>query len=497
MSTKLFLKRCKPRFNISKNMRILPVVSFCFVCSLPMASFAYAGEWDELISGANNQNIDSRGSQNNVQPSSRLQQVKRLDQEIMILRAEMSKKNGAVKQVRQYLRQLDKQFVLPDFKRRVERLHEYVDSIPEQKSSFFSFFSHSKTIDFPMHDKNAVVAIVLPVSGPYGFAGESIQKSLQIGLKQAGFTGKLIAIDLANYDSVFEAWEILKYYDPQFIFGPLQKDKISQWQALKTGVPTLYFNEITAYTQYEFSLSPSKQAGLEQVFQILNQSFYQRILVLKEPEETSQELEQAFDQAWSNTPQAKEYITQNVEKTVGQAIDNGLNINKSNDRKSWLQSVLHVPLKFTPRPRQDIEAIVSFVPQNLAIQVAPYINFISNSKSIPQIWYPSKTPTAYYLLNNLDAWQDTFAILPASLAIDVSKNNSKNPSSNKNGLFYALGRVAIEIVKSEHQSSQVDTLIETAKGTYVRNANGQFYLLPDVYWADNGVFEKFVSNSAE
>jgi len=478
-------------------MRLLPAVGFLIACSLPMASFAYAGEWDELMNGATNQNTHSRAAQNNDQPSSRLHQVKRLDQEIMILRAEMSQKNGDVKQVRQYLRQLDKQYVLPDFKGRVERLHKYVDSIPDKKSSFFSFFSRTKSIDFPMHDKNAVVAIVLPVSGTYGLAGKSIQKALQAGLKQAGFSGKLIALDLANYDSVFEAWEVLKYYDPQFIFGPLQKERISQWQALKTGVPTLYFNNITAYTQYEFSLSPSKQAGLEQVFQILNQSSYQRILVLKEPEETSQELEQAFYQAWSNDTQAKEYISQDIEKTVGQAIDKGLNISKSNDRKSWLQRVLHAPLEFSPRPRQDIEAIVSFVPQNLAIQVAPYINFASSSKPITQIWYPSKTPSAYYLLNNLDAWQETFAILQASLANDINKNDSKNPSLNNNGLFYALGSVAIEIVKSEHQSSQVDTLIETASGTYVRDANGQFYLLPDVYWADNGVFEKFVSNSAE
>jgi len=478
-------------------MRTLLVQCIWLVFSLPVASFAYAGEWDEIIKSADEQTSHAIGSLNNTQPNVRLQQVKRLDQEIMILRAEMSKKNGDVKQVRQYITQLDKQIVLPDFKERVARLRKYVDSIPEQKSSFFSFFSHNKSISFPMHDSNAVVAIVLPESGPYGSVGKSIQKALQEGLKEAGFTGKLIALDFANYDSAFQAWEVLKYYEPQFIFGPLQKDRITQWQGLEPGVPTLYFNDVSSLASYEFGLSPGKQAGLEQVFQVLSQSLYQRILVLTEPEETSHELEQAFYQAWSNDSHSQEYVTQDIKKTVGQAIDDGLNITQSDGRKAWLQKVLNTRLEFTPRARQDIEAVVSFVPQNLAIQVAPYINFVSNSKPITHIWYPNKTPSSNYLLSHLDAWQETFAILSVNLASDISKNNSKKSSYPNNGLFYALGRMAIEIVKSDHQSSQVDAMVETANGTYVRNANGQFYLLPDVYWADNGVFEKFVSNSAE
>lgn len=476
-------------------MRIWLVMFSWLVIFLPMATFAYASEWDELLKGSKQSGAYAGNENRQNQSSSRLQQVKRLDQEIMILRAEMSQKHGDAKQVKQYLNQLDKQYILPGFQARIERLRKYVESIPKKSSSFFSFFSSGKSIDFPMHDKNAVVAIVLPVTGVYGSVGASIQKALQKGLTEAGFEGKLIALDLAIYDSAFEAWEVLKYYDPSFIFGPLQKEKIAQWQELKTGVQTLYFNDVTSFTNYEFSLSPGKQAGLEQVFQILNQAGYERVLVLKEPEPTSQELEQAFLQAWSNYPHAESYISKDIEKTVGQAIDDGLNINQSEARKAWLQKVLHTHLEFSPRARKDIDAVISFVPQNLAIQVAPYLNFIGNSKPITHIWYPSKNPSANYLLNHLDAWQETFAVLPLSLSTEMTNNKSKSQSFSNNGLFYALGRVAIEIVKSSNLSSDVDTLIETANGTYIRDANGQFHLLPDVYWADDGVFEKFVNFS--
>ncbi len=471
----------------------------CLISSLPMASFAYAESWDEFFPDTNPRNHyglekkNSNGSQN--LSISRLQQVKRLDQEILILRAEMSKKNGDIQQVEQYLIQLDKQFVLPEFKVRVENLKRYIRSVPKKTSSFFSLFSHLKSIDFPMHNQNAVVAIVLPVSGVYAQAGSELQQSLQAGLRRAGFSGKLIALDSAIYDSAFEIWEVLKYYDPDFIFGPLEKDKVVQWQALKTGVQALYFNDITTFTSYEFTLSPSKLAGLEQVFQTLNQSAYQRILVLKNRDESSQMLEKAFNQAWSNFHLAQDYILKEVDNTVGQSIDEGLNVTLSRQRKNTLQSLLKESIEFSPRVRQDIEAVVSFIPQNEAIQVSPYLNFLPIKESIVHIWYPNKTPSTSYIKSHMDALQQTFVILPSHSAPNLKKNSDNSHLNSNLGLFYALGQVAIEIVKNPSLSSTIDSLVETEYGVYLRNANGQFHLLPDVYWADNGLFEKFVTQS--
>ncbi|MDX1351440.1 MAG: penicillin-binding protein activator [Thiomicrorhabdus sp.] len=476
-------------------MQLMLILLVCLV-NLPMASFAYAEEWDDFFRDAQPRSLYDLGAKKAGKTeqvsASRLQQVKRLDQEILILRAEMSKKNGDVEQVERYLTQLNKQYVLPEFKARVARLQGYVESVPKKNTSIYSLFSHAKNIDFPMHNPNAVVAIVLPVSGVYGQVGADIQSAIQTGLTQAGFAGKLIAIDSAIYDSAFEIWEVLKYYEPNFIFGPLEKSKIAQWQALKTGVATLYFNDTTTFTHYEFSLSPSKLAGLEQVFQTLNQGAYQRILVLKNKSESSQMLEQAFNQAWLNLNSAQDYITSEIDRTVGQSIDEGLNVLLSNQRKNTIQNLLQEPLEFTARTRQDIEAVVSFVPQSEAIQIAPYLNFLPTQGVITHIWYPSKTPSSAYLMSHLDAWQQTFAILPANLMVNSQKNNSQSQLNFKNGLFYALGQVAIEIVKNPSLSSTVDSLVETDYGVYLRNANGQFHLLPDVYWADNGVFEKFV-----
>ncbi|MEA1988267.1 MAG: penicillin-binding protein activator [Pseudomonadota bacterium] len=465
------------------------------IVNIPMASFAYAEEWDDFFRdskprdflGIGNPNQNSLGK--HPAENTRLREVKRLDQEILILRAEMSKKNGDIKQVKQYISELDNQYIIPVFQGRVDALKKYIASAP--KSSLLSFFSFSKNIDFPLSDTNSVVAIVLPTTGDYGTVGLELQQALQNGLAESGFKGKLIALDSALYSSAFEMWEVLKYYEPSFIFGPLKKQRVAQWQQLNTGVSTLYFNDIGTLGAGEYSLSPSKQSGLEQVFQVLNQAQYEKILVLSNNSIASQKLEQAFHQAWSVSNNQKDYVLQNIEKNVGQAIDQGLKVQSSKDRYRWLQGVLKQPLEFAPRVRKDIEAVISFVPEAQAIQVAPYLNFLPLEQTITHVWYPSKTPNLSYLKANLDAWQQTFAILPLSLPSDLNKNPPPQTNKSKNGLFYALGRVAIEIVKNPDVSSSVDTLVDTEFGTYVRDSNGQFNLLPIVYWADSGVFEKF------
>ncbi|BCN92951.1 hypothetical protein THMIRHAM_07360 [Thiomicrorhabdus immobilis] len=467
--------------------------------SLPMASFAYAeGEWDDFFRDSKPRSLLDVGKtkpyvENTPAKERHLQQAKRLDQEILILRAEMSKKNGDQKQVAQYLKELKKQYIIPAFQNRVAELEKYLASVP--KPSLLSFFSFSKDIVFPMQDPQAVVAIVLPTSGRFQQVGLELQNTLQRGLKQAGFKGKLIALDSGLYSSAFEMWEVLKYYEPDFIFGPLQKERILQWQQLATGVSTLYFNEVGSLSSSEYSLSPSKQAGLEQVFQVLNQAQYQKILVLKNRDDVSEQLEQAFHQAWSQFNNPNDYHVQTIDKTVGQVIDDALHSQNSKERHQWLQTVLRQPLEFEPRARKDIEAVISFVPENQAIQIAPYLHFLSLNQTITHIWYPSKTPSQSYLSANRDAWVQTFAILPLFFSSEFLKNQTSTTSIEKNGLFHALGEVAIEIVKNPSESSKVDTLVESAFGTYVRDANGQFYLLPTVYWADNGVFERFTIQS--
>jgi len=452
-------------------------------------SVVKAEEWDDLLGdryeAAERIEKAARPSSANKQ---RLQVVKRLDQEILILRAELAKKQNNVRRVRQYLNELDKQHILPPFISRVEQLQQFVAN----NSDFLpSHQAYVQQIQFPLNDPKAVVAIVLPTSGEYGVAGLSIQNAIQEGLKKSGFAGQLIAVDSSLYTSANEIWQILRPYQPDFIFGPLEKDKVIGWKQLGTRVQTLFFNDSGYLGVGEFSLTPNRLAGLEQVFQLLQQAQYQNILVLRDLSQSSAELEEAFQQAWLNIYPNQHYNLEIVDGNVGQSIDDVLAISNSEARHRWLQKVMSASLEFEARTRQDVEAVISFVPQNLAIQIAPYLDYLSAQREITHIWYPSKTPSASYLQFNIDAWQQTFVVLPQSISIKTSRKKSQIETNSKNGLFYALGRVAVEIVSSPQLSASADTIETTDYGSFVRNASGQFQLLPVVYWADNGKLSRF------
>ena len=134
------------------------------LCFYPW-QLTWAEEWDQLLGFSERKGSfqDNRAliSQQNSN-SSGLKVVKRLDQEILLLRAERSKRNGDIKQVKRYVEQLQKQQILPPFIRRVEVLKEYAAEFVESPTVFSQY---SQSIRFPWHDKSALVAIVLPTTG--------------------------------------------------------------------------------------------------------------------------------------------------------------------------------------------------------------------------------------------------------------------------------------------------------------------------------------------
>ncbi|QCU90503.1 penicillin-binding protein activator [Thiomicrorhabdus sediminis] len=417
------------------------------------------------------------------------QHVNRLDQEILILRAEMAKRRGEWPQLKHYLSILEKQPILPEFAPRVEQLKHFK---PEQSplDKILSFFGVSDTPSLPLHDRNAVVAIVLPLSGAYASAGEPLQRAIQEGLTEAGFTGKLVSIDSELYDSVYDIWNTLKYYEPSFIFGPLQKEMVANWQLLDTGVTTFYFNEVLRLGSKEFALAPSKLVGLEQLFQIINDNAYQHVMVISDKSDQAQLLKNSFAQAWKDLNRPFYLESHTIDGNVGRTLDKAFDMQASKDRALWVEHSLNRHLSFEKRARRDIDLVVSFVDQHQAIQVSPYLNYLPIPAMYTHVWYPSQMPNLNYLLNNLDAMSQTLAILPFYLAENRVLKQQHSEQELKIGLFYALGRVATEIVKKSDLSSSVDSLVNTEFGSYVRNAQGQFHLLPMVYWADQASIQR-------
>ncbi len=478
-----------------------------------MASFAsQTTEWQDLLT---NQPSRSMGSQSVTQGNGAQKpltsnekkarnddlenQVERIDQEIILLRAELARKNNDLNQVKIYINQLNRMVVLPIFQQRLAVLKLYLTMAKRtsQASSNSSdnainsslYVGSIEPLKFPDASEKSIIVVLLPLTGPYEQAGNKVLSGLTNALEAISFQGSLAVFDTAIYKTVFELWEIVKYYDPDFIFGPLQKQTALQWQTLNTGIPTFYFNSMDSLFGHERAFSPSKSKGLDQVLSILNSSQFQNVLVLTDSSESSKKLEAEFYQAWSSLNSKGQYQHQPIERTVGQSIETAMNVKRSTERYRWLQRVAESTFEFTPRPRHDIEVIVTFIPKNKAIQVGPILDFYQLTQ-VTHIWYPSQTPNLDSLRKSLIPWQQTYAVLPVYTQAALTLNKPNAQQEDRNGLFYALGQVAVEIVKNPAISDGLNLHINTEFGAVSSNTIGQFHLLPVVYWVDQGVFER-------
>lgn len=420
-------------------------------------------------------------------------QIFRIDQEILILKAELARQYGRRNALKDYMTQLDKMFILPMFQQRIVSLKKGFDRGGEEivlKSPMKAINSHLivtgvQPLSFPAGDKQAVIAVLLPLTGAYEQVGNQLLSSLTNSLESSAFLGSLLVLDTALYESAFDLWQRVKDYEPAFVFGPLRKPVAVQWQALNTGVPTLYFNEMGFLKGHERGLSPSKTKGLISLLQFLDNRFYQNILVLTDDSPASKKLESAFYSEWNATGEQGLYQHQLVDKTVGEAIEIASNIKRSKGRRGWLQKQLGVNLTFQARARVDFDVVISFLSERNAMQVASILDFY-RLESTPRVWFPVQTPSHRFLKENLTLWQNSYAILPSTLYDSLSQNHLPEES----GLFYALGQVAVDIVSNSAISDGLELYMETDLGVIHSDSTGQFYLLPKVYWMDQTRSEK-------
>jgi len=459
------------------------------VLVLPTAIFANeSNEWEDLLAPDVTPSSIAGQSEglNQALNQSVDDQILRVDQEILILKAELAYQRGEENTLKNYLRQLDKIGVLPRFQARVTRLKQLPAATIKQ-SLTSNMASHLVVSGIqPLRfsgDKDTVIAVLLPLTGDFEKVGNQLLESLLSGLEKIDFLGSLVVLDTTLYNSAFEVWQQAKYYEPSFIFGPLRKSIATQWQALNTGIPILYFNEMPRLNGHERALSPSRVKGVIQLMRFLDAYAYQNILVLSEETPASQKLETAFYSQWLASDQPGFYQHQVVKKTVGEAVELATNVKRSTARKHWLQKKIGASLVFTPRVRADIEVVISFVSERSAIQVAPILDFYQLT-DIPRVWFPIQTPTTRVLTENHASWHNAYAVLPPYLHEAWQKEIQQSEGSEKSGLFYALGQVAVEIVNNSTISDGLELYLETAFGAIASDATGQFYLLPMIYSLD-------------
>lgn len=423
------------------------------------------------------------GLSESVDKSSPLKhQISQIDLEILLLKAELALQNSDLKGLQQYLQALEKLDLPAGFQQRFDELKGALDKAkPNQMLKFLGF---QQNFEFPMSDPNAVVAVILPMSGRYQQVSQQLYDSLESALDIYGFQGRLLRFDSMAYANVFRLWDDLRHYNPGFIFGPLQKTVIDDWHHLDTDIPTLYFNDIdNTLFAYEKALSPSKFGQVKKLASYIERQQFERVLLVIGPSKKARETADDFKLQSYTLNKKRSIFDFPVDKNLSESFFRALGVADSKNRAKVLSRIVYRPVDYEKRSRQDIDVVVSILNPSEAIQISPLMSFY-DLKSTPHLWLPANTLQVHDLTHYQNSFQQTVGVLPEYLYQSyLSQDFEKNQQS---GIFYALGQVAVEIANQAQFLSQQDWLIDTSQGQVEANQDGRFYLLPNLFWMDKG-----------
>ncbi|MEQ1636399.1 MAG: penicillin-binding protein activator [Methylococcales bacterium] len=247
------------------------------------------------------------------------------------------------------------------------------------------------------------IAVFLPESGAYAEAAKAIKAGFMAAYTQAGKNTPKPTIHF--YDSEIVD-PVTLYYKAinagaQLIIGPLNKEHVEQLANVKVlEVPILALNHIPGLSKanlYQFALSP-----IDEVEQITNKAVedgYKKALLLTPKTDLGERIQGYFKTALQKRGgtllKAKHYSPDLNDYST--TLKDLLNLSESEKRYAQLKQV--VPnLQFTPRKRQDVDAVlITAYPQDAKV-FQTQIQRLSQAHNIPiyatpQIYNGITSPT--------------------------------------------------------------------------------------------------------
>ncbi len=211
------------------------------------------------------------------------------------------------------------------------------------------------------------VALLLPLSGRLAPAGKAVRDGYLASYFHARTEGEapgqIIVIDSARYDSAAEAYRQAIFQGAQLVVGPLSKHAVAELAAQAARpVPVVALNRIEqAATPAESALVQLSLAPEDEARQLAGVAFGQgarRALVLRPAGVWGDKIEEALNARWQALGGTLLPSVSYRDKTeYSAAMKSGLGITASEQRQRRLRDMLATTVEFTPRRRQDIDAV--------------------------------------------------------------------------------------------------------------------------------------------
>lgn len=234
------------------------------------------------------------------------------------------------------------------------------------------------------------VAVLLPLTGKFAVQGEAIRNGLLQGFMED--TQNAQKPNLRFFDthqlSMLNIANQLKNEQIQFVIGPLEKHKISEYLKItQNAYPTLAMNMLNNEPQSEpntcfFTLSPEQEA--QQAANYIQEKNHQFPLIIAPNNSLGKRVTQAFSNQWKGlTGKPAESVffanTAAMQKTVQQAFG----LTESYTRGRNISQLLELDLKTEQRSRRDIDAVYLVANSDELTLLKPFIEVTVNPEVAP------------------------------------------------------------------------------------------------------------------
>jgi outer membrane PBP1 activator LpoA protein len=226
------------------------------------------------------------------------------------------------------------------------------------------------------------IALALPLTGALANAGKAVRDGFMATFYSDRYRTNSNT-EITFYDTNGKSFaavhqEILSN-EPDLIIGPLDKASLAELSQMDSlPIPVLALNYLnnetpTPFQLYQFGLSAEDEAL--QLADKLWSKGIRRVATIMPENDWGQRIYQAFSDEWlhrNGEIVSDEFFTK---KQLSNVVENLLSVNESKQRARTVRNTVIESLEFTPRRRQDIDAIVMIAKPSTARRLKPLFSF--------------------------------------------------------------------------------------------------------------------------
>lgn len=244
------------------------------------------------------------------------------------------------------------------------------------------------------------IALLLPLTSRYGKAAKAVREGF---MAMANLDKGADKPKIKIYDIGEDPRDAKKFYylavdeGADLVVGPLGRDAVD-YLADKADfdVPTLLLSHTEEGSSgisgavFQFGLTPEQEA-----MQAAERAYLdgkRQIAILYPDSEWGERLRAAFSDHWhqlGGLVVVTQAYDESLKKDYAEPIKRILNINQSEKRKEDLEILLKRNIKFTPRPREDADAIFLVASAKSGRQLKPHLNYFDPYRHI-EVYATSK-----------------------------------------------------------------------------------------------------------